>query len=234
MLSSTDILFYVFGGIATLSGLLVVVMSNPIYSALYLALSMCSLGALFFVLEAYFVSMAQITVYAGAVMVLFVMVVMLFDLKRDQEEVFKISPLNIVKLFSTALLCGFLIGSGWLGVTALKSQAWGVPTIATSATAGTSAQGLATDPIHRPEDEDLTNAETNSLVEMPTKSAETTTATGAPAENADDYNSTLNLSKMLFTKYVFAFEAVSLLLLIAIVGSVALARSKGGTHHVTR
>jgi NADH:ubiquinone oxidoreductase subunit 6 (subunit J) len=44
--------------------------------------------------------------------------------------------------------------------------------------------------------------------------------------------STVALSRVLFSKFVFAFEAVSVLLLVAIVGSVALAKSKGGTHHV--
>ena len=207
MLTVTDILFYVFAVCAVASALMVIVLSNPIYSALFLALTMSVLGAIFFILDAYFISAAQIIVYAGAVMVLFVMVVMLFDLKGDQEEVFKISPLNTVKLLSAALLCGFLIGTGWLAVTTIQTVA--APTVTTTATG-------AVDQAHSSNDEDLTNAEKDSLVEP------------------ENLTSTTNLSKLLFTRYVFAFEAVSLLLLIAIVGSVALARSKGGTHHVAR
>ena len=124
MLTATDTLFYVFATLATVSALLVVFLSNPIYSALFLALAMSVLGAIFFTLEAYFISVAQITVYAGAVMVLFVMVVMLFDLKHDQEEVLKISPLNIIKLLSTALLCGFLVGTGWLARALGGASGW--------------------------------------------------------------------------------------------------------------
>jgi NADH-quinone oxidoreductase subunit J len=206
-----DILFYAFAVVAVISAILVIFLSNPVYSALFLALTMSVLGAIFFTLEAYFVSVAQITVYAGAVMVLFVMVVMLFDLKHDQEEVFKISPINIVKLLSTALLCGFLVGTSWLAVTVYNNQFSAEPA------------KVAAVNSNKPEDEDLTSAEKSALVENPV-----TTETAMPEE----FGSTVSLSKILFTNYVFEFEAVSILLLIAIVGAVALAKSRGGTHHV--
>src|ERR1044072_4882668 len=109
-LSIEDWLFHVLAAVATISALLVVFMANPIFSALFLALTMSILGALFFMLEAYFVSVAQITVYAGAVMVLFVMVVMLFDLKHDGEDILKFSPLTIAKVLVVGLLCGFFMG----------------------------------------------------------------------------------------------------------------------------
>src|ERR1700679_1471386 len=121
-LTSEDILFHVFALIATVSALLVVLMRSPIYSALFLALAMSILGVFFFMLHAPFVAVAQITVYAGAVMVLFIMVVMLFDLNKEHEDIFKFSPVMITKLFSAAILCGFLMGIAWLGVNAGKAN----------------------------------------------------------------------------------------------------------------
>lgn len=64
---------------------MVLLVPNPIYAALSLAMSMVSLGFLFFHLNAYFIGGVQLIVYAGAVMVLFVMVLMLFDLKKEKE-----------------------------------------------------------------------------------------------------------------------------------------------------
>ena len=253
MLTATDILFYVLAASAVVSAFLVIFLANPIFSALFLALSMSVLGALFFTLEAYFVSVAQITVYAGAVMVLFVMVVMLFDLKQDVEEIFKISPLNVVKILSAALLCGFLIGSAWLGVSALSNNPATQPSatvkvgeleksapLSVAAEIAAEADSLNAELApHRPEDEDLTSAEKDALVDQQTPIAVSETKneknkSSEVAGGADEFGSTASLSKLLFSHYVFAFEAVSLLLLIAIVGAVALARSKGGTHHVVR
>src|SRR4051794_24671273 len=121
MLTPQDILFYCFSLIAVVSGITVIFLTNPIYSALFLALVMSVLGAFFFMLDAYFVSVAQITVYAGAVMVLFVMVVMLFDLRHEREQAMKLSPIAMIKMLSAALLCGFLIGTSWLAVSAFSN-----------------------------------------------------------------------------------------------------------------
>jgi len=62
--------------------------SNPAYSALYLALSMILLSFLFFLMSAPFLAGLQLIIYAGAVIVLFVMVLMLFDLKKESEAFF--------------------------------------------------------------------------------------------------------------------------------------------------
>src|ERR1700677_918812 len=101
-LTGEDILFHAFAAVAVISALLVVFLSSPIYSALFLALTMSVLGIFFFMLQAPFVAVAQVTVYAGAVMVLFIMVVMLFDLNREHEDILKFSPVMIAKLFGTA------------------------------------------------------------------------------------------------------------------------------------
>lgn len=257
-LTVEDILFHSFAIIAVISALCVIFVRNPVYSALFLALCMSVLGAMYFTLQAYFVAVAQITVYAGAVMVLFVMVVMLFDLKRETEEILKFSPVTLAKILSAALLCGFLVGTGWLGVTALTEN----PTtqIAPGTTAGDLTKGsliagdtakkqtedetrralldkMSEPAVMGPDaatsvnpDEDLSGAEAAKLVDSaPSDNGSKTEIT---RDDAAEFGSTVALSKVLFSKFVFAFEAVSVLLLVAIVGSVGLAKSKGGTHHV--
>jgi NADH-quinone oxidoreductase subunit J len=217
-----DILFYGLAIVAMISALLVIFIRNPVYSALFLALCMSALGAMFFTLNAYFIAVAQITVYAGAVMVLFVMVVMLFDLRKESEEILRLSPVSLAKVLATALLCGFLVGTGWLGYTALSENPAATqphaPTL-TSTLAPESNVAATKNP-----DEDLTGAEAAKLVDQAPAASMIT----SPPE----VDSTVALSRILFSKFVFAFEAVSVLLLVAIVGTVALAKSKGGTHHV--
>jgi NADH-quinone oxidoreductase subunit J len=168
-----DYLFYILGILSVASALGVVLMPNPIYAALFLAGTMISFSALFFLLGAYFVAGAQLIVYAGAVMVLFVMVVMLFDLRHEKDA------------FSSGAT-GFLFkiagGGALLGVLMAAFSAY-------------------------------------------------TPSGGVEDPNAGDViASTRALATLLFTKYVFAFEVISILLLLVVVGSVAIARSRGGTH----
>jgi len=81
----TPTMFYLMSAIVVAFSVLVIVLPNPIYSALSLAGSMVGLAFVFFLLEAYFIAAVQLIVYAGAVMVLFVMVLMLFDLKKEVQ-----------------------------------------------------------------------------------------------------------------------------------------------------
>lgn len=78
--------------------------SNPAYAALYLALSMILLAFVFFLMSAPFLAGLQLIIYAGAVIVLFVMVLMLFDLKKEGEAFFNrlawIWPVFLFGLFS--------------------------------------------------------------------------------------------------------------------------------------
>ncbi|MCU0787279.1 MAG: NADH-quinone oxidoreductase subunit J [Verrucomicrobia bacterium] len=83
------VLFYLFAAIAVLSALLVVAnpfSRNPVTSAMFLVLTMASLAGLFVLLHAFFLAAAQILVYAGAVMVLFLFVIMLLDLKAEERR----------------------------------------------------------------------------------------------------------------------------------------------------
>jgi NADH-quinone oxidoreductase subunit J len=81
-----DILFYIFSALALGCGLLVLTSRNPVNSAMFLVLTLASLAGLFVLLHAFFLAAIQILLYAGAVMVLFLFVIMLLDLKAEQRR----------------------------------------------------------------------------------------------------------------------------------------------------
>jgi len=80
------ILFYVFAAVAVGASLLVIAQRNPIYSVLLLIASFGALSGLYVMLEAPFVAVIQIVVYAGAIMVLFLFVVMLLNAPHEETE----------------------------------------------------------------------------------------------------------------------------------------------------
>lgn len=150
--------------------------ANPIHSALYLVLTMLGLAGVFFNLGAHFIAGVQLIVYAGAVMVLFVMVLMLFDLKSELRAFSKGLISGAFKVMSAALLAGMALGA--------------------------------------------VNYSTVNLQEVGVKT--------------EDIDVTKQLGALLYTKYLFAFEVLGILLLVVAVGVVAVARMKGGTHHAER
>ena len=84
-----DSLFYIFAALTVLCGFLVVAnpfSRNPVTSAMFLALTIVSLAGLFTLLHAYFLAAVQILVYAGAVIVLFLFVLMLLDVKEETRR----------------------------------------------------------------------------------------------------------------------------------------------------
>ncbi|MCK6500489.1 MAG: NADH-quinone oxidoreductase subunit J [Nitrospira sp.] len=85
----TDFLFLVFAGLALLCGFLTVAnpfTRSPVASALFLVLTMVWLAGLYVLLHAFFIAAVQILVYAGAVMVLFLFVIMLLDLREEERR----------------------------------------------------------------------------------------------------------------------------------------------------
>ena len=99
-------LFNIFAGLAVLSALLVVLnplSRNPVTSAMFLVMTMISISGLFVLLGAYFLAAVQILVYAGAVMVLFLFVIMLLDLQENARR-----KLNLVSLAMGILAVGAL------------------------------------------------------------------------------------------------------------------------------
>lgn len=78
------ILFYIFGGIAIIASLGLVAGKNPVHSALFMVVVFFVVAALFVLLGAEFLAAAQILVYAGAIMVLFLFVIMLLRLQKEE------------------------------------------------------------------------------------------------------------------------------------------------------
>jgi len=169
-------LFWFLALVSICAGLGVLMAANPVYSVMSLVIAMIGISALFVTLNAYFLAGVQLIVYAGAVLVLFVMVLMLFDLKHELQAFTRGKITGAIKISAVGLLGGMIVGAVALTAPALnKLQDNGIQTV---------IQGDSTKP----------------------------------------------LGKLLFTQYLFGFEALGVLLLVVAVGAVALARSKGGTH----
>ena len=81
----TALLFGLFATIAVASSLLVITRRNPVASALWLIMTFFSLAAIFTLLGAFFIGVIQVLVYAGAIMVLFLFVIMLLNLGNDYQ-----------------------------------------------------------------------------------------------------------------------------------------------------
>ena len=82
-MTSEQLLFYAFAAISVLGSLLVIGQKNPIYSVLALIFAFFGLSGLYVLLDAPFVAIVQIIIYAGAIMVLFLFVVMLLNVPRE-------------------------------------------------------------------------------------------------------------------------------------------------------
>lgn len=98
-------------------------MTNPVFSALSLAMTMVLIGAMFVTLNATFLAGVQLIVYAGAVMVLFVMVLMLFDLKNEIYAFTRGKISGALKVASVGVLAGLVVGSiGMTSTSLLQSS----------------------------------------------------------------------------------------------------------------
>src|SRR4030081_3534449 len=96
-------LFWTFSAIMLFFGLMVIVCRNLVTSALSLVVCFLALAALYVSLDAFFIGVIQILVYAGAVMVLFLFIIMLLDLKAEQRR----------KLNAPAVIGGLLVAAGF-------------------------------------------------------------------------------------------------------------------------
>jgi NADH-quinone oxidoreductase subunit J len=115
MAALPDILFYVFAFMALVCAFLVVAnpfSMNPITSAMFLVLTIGWLAGLYVLLHAFFLAAVQILVYAGAVMVLFLFVIMLLDLKAEERRQ--------IRMFS---LAGGMVAIGGLIAVLLRALA---------------------------------------------------------------------------------------------------------------
>jgi NADH-quinone oxidoreductase subunit J len=168
------IVFYLFSGLAIGASALVIGQRNPMYSVLLLIASFGALAGLYIQLDAPFVAVAQIIVYAGAIMVLFLFVVMLLNAPQEDAAAYdRTHPLRhpAVTRFG-ALLAGLLV----------VELTWAL----------VRANQLA-QPV-------------------------------AGRTDAAVVSSVRELGRVLFDRHGFAFEATSILILVAMVGAVVLAR----------
>lgn len=103
-----DLLFYLFSAVSVAAALGVVVNKNPVTSAFSLIAAFIGLAALFIQLDAYLVGIIQILVYGGAVMVLFLFIIMLMDLTSEEQHRFSMgavaSGLLVAGVFVVQLL----------------------------------------------------------------------------------------------------------------------------------
>lgn len=106
--------FFILAIIAVFGAVMVVTRKSPVASAIYLVMTMCSLAGLFVLLGAIFLAAFQVIVYAGAIMVLFLFVIMLLNLRRDE---FGHDPRSIQKYLGLAFAILILVQSviiiGW-------------------------------------------------------------------------------------------------------------------------
>jgi len=162
-----EVLFYLLALLTVGSAICVVAMRHPIHSAFALIATLFFLAGIFVLLDAHFVAIIQVMVYAGAVMVLFMFVIMLLNLAPEE--------LGPAKVTASKLLGVMLLAfSGYAVIGAYLK-----------------------------------------------------TAAPAAASTAKAVEGTVEeVGKLLFTKYLFPFEIVSVLLLAAILGAVVLAKKR--------
>src|ERR1700693_4919343 len=164
---ATPFFFYLFAGMMLIGGILVITRRNPVHSALALIITLLAQASIYLMLYAPFVSGVQIILYAGGIMVLFLLVIMRVSIERSMKE------------------------------RQFNSQ-WIVGTIAAIALGGlfiaVYAKGTSIFPHHA-----------LSIVED---------------------NNTQKVATLLYGQYMFAFEIASLLLLVAIIGAVVMAKKR--------
>jgi NADH-quinone oxidoreductase subunit J len=159
-------LFAALALVAAVSGLLVIVQRHAVYSAMYLIITMGSLAGLYVLLGAHFVWAVQVLVYAGAIMVLFLFVIMLLNLpredvpwaKHDFRRILLAAALGVILLIELVLVVGIRAAP---------------------------VRGAALPP---------------------------------------DFGTTAMIGRLLFTTFLFPFEITSVILLVAIVGAMVLAK----------
>jgi NADH-quinone oxidoreductase subunit J len=110
----TQTIFYIFAAILLGSAVLVITVRNPVHAALCLVLAFFSSAAIWLLLEAEFLAIALVLVYVGAVMVLFLFVVMMLDINLAplREGFVRYLPLSVLVALLMIVAMGLVIGSG--------------------------------------------------------------------------------------------------------------------------
>jgi len=127
------VLFIFFGSIAAVTAVLMITRSNPVISALFLVVNFASLAGLYLTLHAQFIAVAQVIVYAGAIMVFFLFVIMLLNPEREKRFLEHKAKLKIFGVVIVGLVLLQLIYVIFLG----KPSGSITPEVARSINAGT-------------------------------------------------------------------------------------------------
>ena len=98
------VFFILFGAIATGGAIMVVTRRHPMASALYLILTLFAVAALFVLRQAHFLAAIQVIIYAGAVVVLFIFVIMLINVPEDRLPVERTTALRVLGVIAAGLL----------------------------------------------------------------------------------------------------------------------------------
>lgn len=125
----TEYLFYFLSFVAVISALLVVSSRNPVYSVLYLIVTFFAIAGHYVLLNAQFLAAVHVIVYAGAIMVLFLYVIMMLNLNTEAEQ-HKSNTLKITATVAAGLLLVILVGS-LKGVEQITPVAAGVEPVGT-------------------------------------------------------------------------------------------------------
>ena len=180
--TAETIVFYVFAAVALGSGLAVITLRNIVHGALMLVVNLLAVAGLYLSLESGFLSIIQILVYAGAIMVLFLFVIMLLGVDRDDLLTETHLRTRILAVAGGALLAGALL-FGFVG-----------PYTGDASVCGSGGAG---------------GVECVGLVD---------------AKEEGDEAGVAFLGRSMFTRYTLPFELSALLLTVATIGAVLLAR----------
>jgi len=128
-----SVLFYLFGGLAIATALLVILFRNPIYSAISLVVTFFSVSVLYLLLQSEFIAVMQILVYAGAVMVLVIFVIMLLNLRSEEK---KLRPSNLIRSSAAFVLVSLMLA------TFVSIVSGGMAVLSGHATVGTHSEDM--------------------------------------------------------------------------------------------
>jgi len=119
------IIFYIFGFILIFAAMMVVTSRNPVYSALFLVLAFFTSAAIWLLLEAEFLALTLILVYVGAVMVLFLFVVMMLDINFTvlKQGVSKYLPIGIIVALLFVWQLSIVLGPKQFGLEVIVNPA---------------------------------------------------------------------------------------------------------------
>ena len=118
------IIFYFFAAMLVISAVMVITVRNPVHAALFLILSFFSSAAIWMLMEAEFLAIALVLVYVGAVMVLFLFVIMMLDINLAplREGFTRYLPVGIFVALLMAVSMGLIVKSDYFNTTATYSS----------------------------------------------------------------------------------------------------------------